>query len=317
MGLNILDLDQYSELLSFLPIKHRKRVGMELLNVLYQSGERMTEIREIEQLFAIIRPLIHIDIQNETSANTLVEREAISKLIHLLYNEDTDVHFEILNLVKKYLFSSDAGVQISSYTVSPIFFSAMKLLERVEFLEFPNVAEDIGGKMDKEEIREEGEILGEQEQTRHDGNSDYDQEFDKNNEVEIASTQKNKHMTNECDAIIRNSLSSKELSVDIEDIDAIESSQTNIDDNALDIEGDANPLKHEFTNEIDTDEDVEASGEDITSSPKDMDHHVNENDTNPSKVKMPSEGDQKVEDNDLFSNQEHTQSDRIFTKVTK
>ena len=110
MGLNILDLDQYSELLAFLPIDHRKRVGLELLSVLYSSGEKMSSLPEIEHLFTIISPLIRTETNTgQTSDNlspqALVEKESISKLIHLLYNEDTDAHFEILNFVKKYLFS--------------------------------------------------------------------------------------------------------------------------------------------------------------------------------------------------------------------
>ena len=152
MGLNVLDLDQYSELLSILPFLQRKRVGIELLSVLYSSGGKMTEMREIEQLFAILDPLIRSESKNDESLDALREKESIAKLIHLLYNEDTDIHFDILSFVKKYLFSSGSGLKIDSYTVSPLFYSTMKLLERVQNLEFPSAKEEV---IEDEEISEE------------------------------------------------------------------------------------------------------------------------------------------------------------------
>mmetsp|Transcript_3158 Transcript_3158/g.4613 ORF Transcript_3158/g.4613 Transcript_3158/m.4613 type:complete len:1282 (-) Transcript_3158:2285-6130(-) len=142
MGLNILDLDRYSELLEFLPMEHRKRVGLELLGVLYSSGEKMSDLPEIEHLFAIISPLIQ-DKSGYASPQSLNEKESVSKLIHLLYNEDTDIHFEILNFVKKYLFSSGGKMQTSSHTISPLFYSAMKLLRRVQELEFPQPNDNV------------------------------------------------------------------------------------------------------------------------------------------------------------------------------
>ncbi len=160
MGLNILDLDQYSELLQFLPLDHRKRVALELLNVLYQSGEKMTELSEIEQLFAIVSPLIWNDGNTLSFPNASVEKESISKLIHLLHNDDTDIQFEILNFVKKYLFSSGGGIQACSYTVSPLFYSSMKLLRRVKNLEFQAPDEE-----SKEQIVEEGEEIAEKDET--------------------------------------------------------------------------------------------------------------------------------------------------------
>jgi hypothetical protein len=183
MGLNILYLDQYSELLTFLPLDHRKRVGVELLNVLYLSGEKMTELAEIEQLFTIISPLI---LGNNNTGNPSPqdqeEKESISKLIHLLYNEDTDVHFEILNFVKKYLFSSAGGLKTSSYTVSPLFYSAMKLMGRVQGLEFPKPVEDAQVVEDVDEMQKEEENI------EDDGEQDTkvdDKEVEDNKEEEV------------------------------------------------------------------------------------------------------------------------------------
>ena len=170
MGLNVLDLDKYSELLQFLPLDHRKRVALELLNVLDQSGETMSQLSEIEQLLSIVSPLIWIDTNASNISNSSEEKESVSKLIHLLYNEDTDIHFEILNFVKKYLFSSGGGIQACSYTVSPLFYSSMKLLNRVQSLEFPTRVGTI--EQEDESIEEVAVMTDEIENQIHDSGAE-------------------------------------------------------------------------------------------------------------------------------------------------
>lgn len=237
MGLNVLDLDQYSELLSFLPLDHRKRVAMELLNVLYLSGENMTEINEIEQLFAIIAPLIRSDNTNNNTNNastgTLQERESISKLIHLLYNEDTDVHFDILNFVKKYLFFSGGAVQISSYTVAPLFFSAMKLLDRVQIIEFPKPKNELKEENLKfeDEFKEEEEDFDEEvhEEKQVENGKEVDSENDRENVVDVENDDEDKIVIQEDEKVnssstitISNEQKEDDLENDVGDVEIVE-----------------------------------------------------------------------------------------------
>jgi hypothetical protein len=65
----------------------------------------------------------------------LEEQTLVAKLVHVLDHEDTDVAYQMLNVVRKHI--TPGGPKRASFTLPPIVFSALALLRRVKAIEFP------------------------------------------------------------------------------------------------------------------------------------------------------------------------------------
>jgi vacuolar protein sorting-associated protein 35 len=144
LALKVLQLQDYSRLITFLPWGNRKGVATKLLEAIDETGIPPQSIQEIQQLFQVIEPLLREEgtgpssyaVADPTSTATSlmaglgvssapapafensfiedsaapfeqVEREAalVSKLIHLLEHTNTDVHYEMLMAARR-------GVQV-------------------------------------------------------------------------------------------------------------------------------------------------------------------------------------------------------------
>ena len=130
LSLRVLGLTHYSGLLSLLPGESSKTVAVSLLETLDSSGERLTDSKELDQLFSIMSPLIR---ENTKSSNYTL----VTKVIFLIDNENPDVHFELLFKAKRHL---AAGGNSSNFI--PLFYATLKLLDRVKVLEFPKPETD-------------------------------------------------------------------------------------------------------------------------------------------------------------------------------
>ena len=159
LALGVLDLEHYAELLALLPWDNRKEVAIGLLKVLDTSGEMLSTVGELDQLFSIITPLLENNpISGGGASVSKTDQALVAKVIQMIYNEDTDAHFEMLNAVKWHISECAGG----SENVVPLFYSALNLLNRVRDLEFPEKyqAEEA---IEKEESVEE-EVITEQEE---------------------------------------------------------------------------------------------------------------------------------------------------------
>ena len=140
LALGVLELSFYADLLSFLPWSNRTQVALTLTKVIDSSGEGLVNLSltQVEQLFAIILPLIQDERSIPVDPNSpsfQQQQVLVAKLVHLLCHEDTDVHFEILNVVKKHF--SLGGPHRVSHTYPPLIYAALKLLGRVEEAQYP------------------------------------------------------------------------------------------------------------------------------------------------------------------------------------
>jgi len=151
LALRVLELDHYSELLTFLPINNRKLVAVGMLKAVESSGATPMDSTQIEQLFSIIKPLLYEDrtdsgmglasnnpSENLSNNTDFVQHQTlIGKLLHTLYHEDTDLHYDMLCVARKHLPLNDRIC--SSYTAPPLIYAALKLLSRIRLIEFPPV----------------------------------------------------------------------------------------------------------------------------------------------------------------------------------
>lgn len=161
LALGLLELHHYSELLSLLPWDNRKNVAVSLLKVLDSSGETISSLNEMNQLFAIITPLLRNNPITGAGINVPpADLALVPKVFHIIYNEDTDVHFEMLSSLKRQI--SECGG--TSTNLVPLFYATLKLLNRVRDVEFPPPfvpEEETEAELSAEDNEEEDEHVAE------------------------------------------------------------------------------------------------------------------------------------------------------------
>ena len=169
LGMKVLELDHYSELIAFLPWENRREVAMNMLRAVDNLGYVPKSVNEIDQLFNVVEPVLMSQLPGEmpTQGSALVhasnlmsglgiagsppkfhavhsedsgrasqlnkEIAAVSKLVYLLNHENTDVLFEMLGLAKKHICKGET-FRTSRALVS-ILFASVRLAERVFELE--------------------------------------------------------------------------------------------------------------------------------------------------------------------------------------
>jgi vacuolar protein sorting-associated protein 35 len=137
LALKVLELSHYADLLQFLPWESRRDVGMTMLRAIDTSGGAPTNVKELEELFSIILPVLRDPYsemsygQNpgERSQEMLEENSLVSKLVHLLDHDNVDVTYEMLMVARSHL--SEAGLARTGAILVPVVFSALRLGSKV------------------------------------------------------------------------------------------------------------------------------------------------------------------------------------------
>eukprot|EP00804_Cyclotella_cryptica_P006993 CCRYP_007125-RC/>CCRYP_007125-RC protein AED:0.18 eAED:0.18 QI:1459/1/1/1/0.66/0.5/4/1187/1088 len=195
IALKVLNIPEFSSLLSFLPWENRRKVATSMLKAVVSGGDdtKVKNVSEEEQIFAIIAPLLRDEgfappgmYDNRVEeGGSLISRTAnlmgtlgispsimsgdsmfaggsthskgygndpakiaqfreeqtlVAKLVHVLEHEDTDVTYQMLNVARKYL--QPGGAERVSVTMPALVFALMRLLQRVQQLEFPTPPEE-------------------------------------------------------------------------------------------------------------------------------------------------------------------------------
>jgi len=172
LALRVLELEHYSNLLTFLPWDNRRQVAAVMLNAVLTSGTTLSDLGQIEEMFSIVAPLIQdkstdsgsnggadggfsrtADLMgalgvgsdpgsdifdgscaDPNSSGFIEEQVLLGKLVHLLYCDDTDTAYEMLAVARRHL--KEGGKKRVAYTLTPVVYSAFKLLETIKDAEF-------------------------------------------------------------------------------------------------------------------------------------------------------------------------------------
>jgi hypothetical protein len=81
------------------------------------------------------------------------EQSSVAKLVHILHHEDTDIKYQMLNVVRRHV--QPGGAFRIAVTFPPIVFSALGLLRLVQELEFPEPVAVDTGTIDEEKSPDE------------------------------------------------------------------------------------------------------------------------------------------------------------------
>ncbi|GMH98622.1 hypothetical protein TrST_g10539 [Triparma strigata] len=142
LALQVLDLQQYSELLTYLPYENRRQVATILVRSTLFSGGSLDSVEKLEKLFKAITPLIKDDEKESSGApekdeadeaalaEFKEEQTLVARLVHMMKSPDTDVQFKILSMTRKHF--GQGGVKRIGHTLPPLVFAGLKLAHKVK-----------------------------------------------------------------------------------------------------------------------------------------------------------------------------------------
>jgi len=166
LALQVLSLEQYSDLLTFLPWSNRREVAMSMLRAVDKAGATPRSVKEIEELFSVIEPVIRDEHAPPIQADLTTERATslmaglgvshsphtsfayetdqlqlqsqqpflretvlVSKLVHVLDHENPDILFELLTVARNRI--CQGGPHRASQSLISVVFASIKLAQRL------------------------------------------------------------------------------------------------------------------------------------------------------------------------------------------
>lgn len=138
LGLGVLTLDHYVDLIGFLPWTNRRQVALAMLKAVNSMGASPKSVKETEELFNVIAPLLRDEhdppsstIPQSFGGAQIYQEDAVmvSKLVHLLYHPDTDVLYDMMSVSRNHMNSGNQQRTKSAYVA--LVFAALKLTKRI------------------------------------------------------------------------------------------------------------------------------------------------------------------------------------------
>mmetsp|Transcript_11276 Transcript_11276/g.32441 ORF Transcript_11276/g.32441 Transcript_11276/m.32441 type:complete len:802 (-) Transcript_11276:509-2914(-) len=146
LALKVLELDQYGQMLVYLPWENRKQVALELVRSVIRTREVLSDVAMVERLFRVMEPLLRDPessgagtgeedgaLESEDKDALESEQQMVARLVHLMRHEDTDTLFTIYMTARKYF--GQGGVKRIQYTLVPLVFAALRLVQVVRKVE--------------------------------------------------------------------------------------------------------------------------------------------------------------------------------------
>merc|ERR1712146_469593 len=145
LGLRVLSIESFQPLLECLPWENRKEVCTNFARTIIAQNNALDSPEKVDHLLSVLSPLlrdekeIEFDEESETinlppkPPNFEEEQVLVSRLIHLMQNENTDVLFQFFLTAKNHFVKG--GPQRVAYTLQPLLFALLKLVHRVRLLE--------------------------------------------------------------------------------------------------------------------------------------------------------------------------------------
>jgi vacuolar protein sorting-associated protein 35 len=129
LSLRILEMPQYPLLLKYMAYSGRRTVSLRIVKALFKSRMRLDNMDILTQLLSFVEPLLKDDENNEEETEAYEfqeEQESVSKFIHLIYNEDLDTYYNLLQRIKKELVLG--GAKRMKYTLPSFIFNLFKFV---------------------------------------------------------------------------------------------------------------------------------------------------------------------------------------------
>lgn len=137
LSLQVLEMDHYKALFSYLHFDTRKKVASAMVSSVVDENRSLDNVDMVNRLFEFISPLIQDEDDtpggNQVDAAFTIEQHHVCKLVHQVHIvDDPDLEFQILSLMRNYF--GKGGTKRIGITLQPLIWSAMSLISKIREL---------------------------------------------------------------------------------------------------------------------------------------------------------------------------------------
>ncbi|KAL5181255.1 Vacuolar protein sorting-associated protein 35A [Glycine soja] len=129
-----LKLSNYPRVMEYLDIPTTKVMATVIIQSIMKNGTRISTSEKVEALFELIKGLIKDSDgipNNELDEDDFKEElNSLARLILMLYNDDPEEMFKIIDTVRKHILNG--GPKRLPFTVPPLVFSSLKLVRQLQ-----------------------------------------------------------------------------------------------------------------------------------------------------------------------------------------
>uniref|UniRef100_A0A7S0D096 Vacuolar protein sorting-associated protein 35 n=1 Tax=Amorphochlora amoebiformis TaxID=1561963 RepID=A0A7S0D096_9EUKA len=136
MQLAVLNLKNYHPLMEFMNYTDRRDLAVKMIESVLGAAEPLDTVEKVVTMFKFITPTLKDAKDAKTTDGSaaselkfIKEQELVAKLFHLIKNADTDIQYELYTKVRN-VFGRGGTARIK-YTIPPLVFGALSLIERV------------------------------------------------------------------------------------------------------------------------------------------------------------------------------------------
>jgi len=135
MQLAVLQLKNYYPLMEFMGFEDRRDLAVQMCRAVVDAGEPLDTVEKVTTFFKFIEPSLkdQKDSKTDDSAASKMkfirEQELVARVFHLVHSDDTDTQYELFLKVRNVF--GKGGTHRIKYTIPPLVFGALDLVERV------------------------------------------------------------------------------------------------------------------------------------------------------------------------------------------
>ncbi|KAE9612933.1 hypothetical protein Lal_00027728 [Lupinus albus] len=129
-----LKLSNYPRVLEYLDVPTNKVMATVIIQSIMKNGTNISTSDKVEALFELIKGLIKDSdgiYSDEVDEDDFKEEQnSVARLIQMLYNDDPEEFFKIIDTVRKHILTG--GPKRLPFTVPPLVFSSLKLVRQMQ-----------------------------------------------------------------------------------------------------------------------------------------------------------------------------------------
>ncbi|CAL0311451.1 unnamed protein product [Lupinus luteus] len=129
-----LKLSNYPRVLEYLDVPTNKVMATVIIQSIMKNGTNISTSDKVEALFELIKGLIKdsdgISSDEVDEDDFKEEQNSVARLIQMLYNDDPEEFFKIIDTVRKHILTG--GPKRLPFTVPPLVFSSLKLVRQMQ-----------------------------------------------------------------------------------------------------------------------------------------------------------------------------------------
>ncbi|XP_027913756.1 vacuolar protein sorting-associated protein 35A-like isoform X2 [Vigna unguiculata] len=129
-----LKLSNYPRVMEYLDIPTTKVMATVIIQSIMKNGTHISTSEKVDALFGLIKGLIKdsdgVPKDELDEDDFKEEQNSVARLIQMLYNEDPEEMFKIIDTVRKHILTG--GPSRLPFTVPPLVFSSLKLVRQLQ-----------------------------------------------------------------------------------------------------------------------------------------------------------------------------------------